>query len=240
MAIKEMIKGKRSRYYNAGYIWVSEDGTVVAVKSKSGSWKYLSVKTDGNGEKYVRKSYQIIYVKKAVFICFCYCDDPNKTQIWYKDGNPANLHYKNLIAREQRTYHTTATTFDLFNGLTITSDGKVYNNGVKIPISDCIGDADTDLLRCIPPYVSNPNKMSGHLFMDDLMNAAGYVGGEKYDFTNPVILHKDNDPMNFCSDNLEWVEAADPGYLEYQKRFEEWQHQRNIELNPGITLHPGW
>lgn len=30
MAIEEMIKGKRSRYYNAGYIWVSEDGTVVA------------------------------------------------------------------------------------------------------------------------------------------------------------------------------------------------------------------
>ena len=45
MAIEKTIKGKRSRYYNAGYIWVSEDGTVVAVKSKSGSWKYLSVKT---------------------------------------------------------------------------------------------------------------------------------------------------------------------------------------------------
>lgn len=63
MAIEEMIKGKRSRYYNAGYIWVSEDGTVVAVKSKSGSWKYLSVKTDGNGEKYVRTNYYTVKIE---------------------------------------------------------------------------------------------------------------------------------------------------------------------------------
>ena len=91
MATEKIIKGKRSRCYKDGYIWVCEDGTVVAVKQKNGSQKYLSVKTDGNGEKYVQTGYQTIYVKKAVFICFYYCNDPNKTQIWYKDGNPANL-----------------------------------------------------------------------------------------------------------------------------------------------------
>ena len=233
------INGKRCRYYKDGYVWVSEDGTEVAIKSKNGSWKYLSIKTDGNGEKYVQTDYQIIYVKKAVFICFCYCDDPNKTQIWYKDGNPANLYYKNLIAREPRTYHTTAATFDLINGLNITSGGEVYNNGVKIPISDCIGDADTDLVRCILPRVSNP-KGRGDLLVDDLMSAAGYVAGEKYSLKSPVILHKDNDPTNFHKDNLEWVEATDPRYIEYQEKVKEWEHQRNIELNPGKQLHLGW
>ena len=233
------INGKRCRYYKDGYVWVSEDGTEVAIKSKNGSWKYLSIKTDGNGEKYVQTDYQIIYVKKAVFICFCYCDDPNKTQIWYKDGNPANLYYKNLIAREPRTYHTTAATFDLINGLNITSGGEVYNNGVKIPISDCIGDADTDLVRCILPRVSNP-KGREDLLVDDLMSAAGYVAGEKYSLKSPVILHKDNDPTNFHKDNLEWVEATDPRYIEYQEKVKEWKHQRNIELNPGKQLHPGW
>ena len=233
------INGKRCRYYKDGYVWVSEDGTAVAIKSKNGSWKYLSVKTDGNGEKYVQTDYQTIYVKKAVFICFCYCDDPNKTQIWYKDGNPANLYYKNLIAREPRTYHTTAATFDLINGLTITSGGEVYNNGVKIPISDCIGDADTDLVRCILPRVSNP-KGRGSLLVDDLMDAAGYVAGEKYSLKSPVILHNDNNPTNFNRDNLKWVESTDTRYIEYQKKVEEWEHQRNIELNPGKQLHPGW
>ena len=232
MATEKTIKGKRSRYYKNGYIWVSADGTMVGAKQKNGSWKDFDIKTDGNGEKYVDTGYKVVYIKKAVFTCFCYCNDPSKTQIWYKDGNPANLNFTNLVARLPRTYHTAEPTFKLRNGLTITSSGEVYNNGVKMPISDCIGDADTGLLRCIPPYVSNPNKMVGRLFIDDLMAEAGYVAGEKYDLKDPVILHKNNDPMNFCSDNLEWVEATDPRYIEYHERCEEWKHKRNVKLNP--------
>lgn len=137
------------------------------------------------------------------------------------------------------TTHTTADRVKLNNGLTVTKDGRILKRKQEEYISDCTGDEDTDLLRCIAPYVSNPEKQ-GKLWMDDLMAIAGYVAGEKYDFTNPVILHKDNNPMNFNSCNLEWVEAIDPGYLEYQKRFGEWKHQRNVELNPGKPLPPGW
>ena len=53
-------------------------------------------------------------------------------------------------------------------------------------------------------------------------------------------IHEDNDPMNFRSDNLEWVEAIDPRYIEYQKKKNKWMHQRNVELNPGRQLHPRW
>lgn len=240
MAKEKVIKGKRCRYYFDGYIWISDDGTVVAVKSNTGSWKYLEIKTDGHEEKYVNTGYKIIYVKKAVFTCFCHCDDHNKTQIWYKDGNPANLHYTNLVAREPRTYHTTAPSFKLTNGLTVASNGEVHNNGGLVPICDCIGDADTGLMRCIRPHISDPNKMSGRLFMDDLMATAGYVSGEKYALKNPVILHKDNNPMNFSSDNLEYVEDTDTRYIEYKKKKDEWMHQRNIDLNPGKQLPPGW
>jgi hypothetical protein len=82
--------------------------------------------------------------------------------------------------------------------------------------------------------------MSGHLFVDDLMAAAGYGNGEKFSLKSPVILHKDNNPTNFNSDNLKWVEANDTRYIEYQKKVKEWKHQRNVELNPGRALHPGW
>lgn len=78
------------------------------------------------------------------------------------------------------------------------------------------------------------------LFMDDLMDAAGYVNGEKFSLKSPVILHKDYNPTNFDSSNLEWVESTDTRYIEYQKMVEEWKHQRNIELNPGKPLPPGW
>ena len=76
--------------------------------------------------------------------------------------------------------------------------------------------------------------------MDDLMTIAGYVCGEKYALENPVILHKDNNPMNFSSDNLEYVEDTDTRYIEYKKKKDEWTHQRNIDLNPGKQLPPGW
>ena len=233
MATEKTIKGKRSRYYKDGYIWVSADDTMAAAKQKNGSWKYFDIKTDANEEKSVDTGYKVLYIKKAVFTCFCYCDDPNKTQIWYRDGNPANQNFTNLVARLPRTYHTSAATFKLINGLTIANGGEVLKNGVKVPICDCIGDADTDFMRCISPHVSNPEGR-GKLWMDDLMAAAGYVAGEKYNFSNPVILHKDNDPMNFHNYNLEYVEATDARYKKYQKRVEEWKHQRNIELFEGI------
>lgn len=239
MAKEKVIKGKRCRYYFDGYIWISDDGTVVAIKFNTESWKYLEIKTDGHEEKYVNTGYKIIYVKKAVFTCFCHCDDHNKTQIWYKDGNPANLHYKNLIAREPQTFHTTAPTFELRNGLTITKEGKVFYRRKEEYISDCIGDADTDSLRCVAPYISNPEGR-GKLWMDDLMAESGYVNGEKYGLSSPVILHKDYNPTNFDSSNLEYVEATDPRYIEYKKKKDEWTHQRNIELNPGKRLPPDW
>lgn len=240
MAKEKVIKGKRCRYYFDGYIWISDDGTVVAVKFNTESWKYLEIKTDGHEEKYVNTGYKIIYVKKAVFTCFCHCDDHNKTQIWYKDGNPANLHYTNLVAREKQTFHTTAPTFKLLNGLTVTEDGRIFNGKQEEQISDCIGDWDTGLMSCILPRVSDPNKSNGSLLVDDLMAAAGYVAGEKYDLKFPVILHKDNNPTNFHKDNLEWVEAADPRYIEYQEKVKEWKHRRNVELNPGKRLPPDW
>ena len=69
MATEKIIKGKRCKYYTNGYIWVSEDGTIVAIKQKSGYWKYFDIKTDGNGEKFVNTGYMTIYIKKAVFTC---------------------------------------------------------------------------------------------------------------------------------------------------------------------------
>ena len=117
----------------------------------------------------------------------------------------------------------------------IDKNTQVINN-----ISDCIGDTDTNLMSCILRHVSDPNKMSGHLFVDDLMAAAGYVSGERYILGNPRVLHKDFDPMNFDSNNLEWVEAIDPRYIEYQKKVDEWKHQRNMEFHHRYMTYPSY
>lgn len=244
MATEKTINGRKCKCHNG--IWVTADGKHVAVDtiwktafSEILSTKPATVHTDKNGEKYVRRKirgkFYNIYIKDAVYACFC-SPIPNNGKehvVYYKDGNKNNLNYTNLDIKEvvKTTRHTTADKVKLTNGLTVTKGGEVFHGKNKEYICDCVGDADTDLLRCIRPHVSDPNKTSGHLFMDDLMDTAGYVDGEKYVLKSPVILHKDYAPMNFSSDNLEWVEAADPRYIEYLERFEEWQHQRNIELN---------
>ena len=255
MAIEKIIEGRRCRKYNAGRVWVSEKGDFAAVDcvskigfSEIASTRRIQIHTDGSGNKYVRVKLRDrfcnILIKNAVYVCFC-PPKPNNGKdyvVCCKDGNVSNLHYMNLELKEvvKTTRHTTADKVKLTNDLTVTKGGEVFYGKNKEYICDCIGDADTDLLRCIRPHVSDPNKMSGRLFMDDLMAAAGYVNGEKFSLKSPVILHKDNNPANFNSDNLKWVESTVPRYIEYQKKVKEWKHQRNIELNPGRPLHPGW
>ena len=254
MAKEEMINGKRCRKYNVAKLWVSEDGKYAAVDSvRKGCFSNIPYKrdvkihVDSNKERYVKiksqNKYYDVYIKKAVYTCFCppVPNDGKKYVVQYKDGNPANLYYKNLELREvkQTTLHTIAASVKFTNGLTITKQGEVYHGKVKVNIHDCIFDADTNLMRCIRPHVSYP-KMSDRLFMDDLMATAGYIEGEKYDLKCPVILHKDNNLMNFSSDNLEYVEDTDTRYIEYKKKKDEWTNQRNIELNSGKQLPPGW
>lgn len=254
MATEEMINGKRCRRYNVAKLWVSEDGKYVAVDSimktcfSDVPYKMVvKIHLDSNNERYVRikirNKFYNIYIKDAVYTCFCppAPNDGRKYVVQYKDGNPANLHYRNLELKQLQlvTRHTSAASVKLSNGLEITSKGEVFYGKNKEFISDCVGDADTDLVCCVDPYVSNPEGRE-KLWMDDLMAIAGYVSGEKYDFSDPAILHKDNDPMNFRSDNLEYVESADPRYIEYKKKKDEWKHQRNVELNQRKPLLPGW
>ena len=47
------------------------------------------------------------------------------------------------------------------------------------------------------------------------MAKAGYVDGNKLQFKNPVILHKDGDYKNCASDNLEWCDSSDQRYIDY-------------------------
>ena len=200
MAIEKIIEGRRCRKYNAGRVWVSEKGDFAAVDcvskigfSEIASTRRIQIHTDGSGNKYVRVKLRDrfcnILIKNAVYVCFCPPKPSNGKDyvVCCKDGNNSNLHYKNLELKEvvKTTRHTTADKVKLTNGLTVTKGGEVFYGKNKEYISDCVGDADTDLLRCIRLHVSDPNNMSGRLFMDDLIDAAGYVDGEKYSLKSP-------------------------------------------------------
>ena len=81
-----------------------------------------------------------------------------------------------------------------------------------------------DLFVPMPPYIRYEVKNAyGKTerplkFVEDAMATAGYVDGNKLQFKNPVILHKDGDYMNCSSNNLEWCDATDPRYIEYYNK----------------------
>ena len=252
MGVEEkQIKGTRCRFYGFGQFWVGENGKVVAVNSRQKiafseipTTKVIDIKTMKDGEHYVTVKGAKYLIRNAVYRCFCYWPKDGKDyEVVYKDGNKDNLHYKNLDLKEKDYIPPTVTTKDkvkLNNGLTITKEGEVYQGKKKVDIHDFIYDSDVDLFCCINPYVSNPKESRQRISVEELMDTAGYIHGDKKAFKMPGVLHRDNDPYNCKSDNLEWVDSTDSRYQEYEQARKEYRHNRNVELNPNKPLHPGW
>ena len=97
-----------------------------------------------------------------------------------------------------------------------------------------------DLHDCIRPHIKTGMLSNKRVFIDDLMDVAGYVQGDDAILNNPVILHRDYDRMNFSSNNLEWVESTDIEYQKYMEKQKNDIHKRRIELNPGLELPSYW
>lgn len=247
--------GKRMRpYYRVWGIAVSEDGkTVIRHYEKDfGSSilpqrpaKRLTIQTDKAGNCYVSTlDNGRLYVAVMVAACFCPpCPAPQQEyELCHKDGNLSNCHYINLEWRKKAptpkvTIHTTANKIKLANGLTIHKNGSVYDKKDKLTMSISHFDSDTGLEWSHTPKVTyyRPNKWKRMdrqtALMDNLMATAGYVEGEKQDFANPRILHKDYDWLNFDSSNLEWCDASDQRYLNYVKKQAEDMKAWNIANN---------
>lgn len=122
-----------------------------------------------------------------------------------------------------------------YGPLTINDKGEVFQNGKQLTQDDHMYDSDTDLSVCIDPFVIVDDKRSIYrkrVFLDDLVEAAGYVQGTKAGKTDPAILHKDHDRNNYESSNLEWVEKGSPEYASYRKDEIAQIKKRNAELNP--------
>ncbi len=250
MAKEITIKGRPCRWYIDGGIWVTSDGTFAArptfVKGKK---KVEKIQMDSQG-KYVYNVYgHRVSISLAVITCFC--PPPPETLtgriiIKHIDGNLMNCDKSNLMWEEYHyQYNPDPTATIDWDGhlLTIHQDGRIFEGKDEQFICDSIGDADLDLINCITPHLALPKRddwSSEHVHVDDLMKWAGYVHGDDEGMSNPVILHRDYDWMNFDSSNLEWVEISDPRYHEYMRKVKETIHRRRIEMNPGKVLPDWW
>ena len=125
----------------------------------------------------------------------------------------------------------------LRHGIVVYEDGRVYQKGKKLGVGHEIFDPDMDLRIPMPPYIRYEVKNAyGKTerplkFVEDVMEAAGYVEGNKLQFKNPVILHKDGDYKNCTSNNLQWCDASDPRYIEYYNKMADTMNALGRERN---------
>lgn len=112
--------------------------------------------------------------------------------------------------------------------ITATADGDVFQNGQKLTPHYSRYDADLDWI-----YTNGDGCVLESINVDELMYAFGHVHGNKFDFNDPCILHKDNDVENYASDNLEWCDRSDQRWKDYQVAVRRWRYEKELRDNLG-------
>ena len=235
MAIDFYMNGVRARKHQASGTKITEDGMYVEKEyMENGILKKFNPKVEigNNGLRRIyNKKLGYLYIQDIVMDCFG-SPKPADGQDWiiaHLDGNMQNDHYKNLgwkLRKDAYPYIPAKTDkqVKLANGIVVHQDGRIYQKGKKLPVGKEIYDRDTDLRIPTEPFVRYEWKNrwkkteTTRIDVEDAMAAAGYVDGNKLQFKNPVILHKDGDYMNCSSKNLEWCEKTDERYIEYYNK----------------------
>lgn len=235
MATEYTINGVRARMHEASKTKITEDGKYVEKEyMENGILKKFNPKVEigNNGLRRIyNKKLGYLYIQDIVMDCFG-SPKPADVQDWiiaHLDGNMQNDHYKNLgwkLRKDAYPYIPAKTDkqVKLAHGIVVHIDGRIYQKGKKCHITDDLYDSDMDLFVPMPPYIRYEYKNhwkkteTAKLDIEDAMAAAGYVDGNKQQFKNPVILHKDGDYKNCASNNLQWCDASDESYIDYYNK----------------------
>ena len=235
MATDFILNGVRARKHQASGTKITEDGMYVEKEyMENGILKKFNPKVEigNNGLRRIyNKKLGYLYIQDIVMDCFG-SPKPADGQDWiiaHLDGNMQNDHYKNLgwkLRKDAYPYIPAKTDkqVKLAHGIVVHKDGRIYQKGKKLPVGKEIYDRDTDLRIPTEPFVRYEWKNrwkkteTTRIDVEDAMAAAGYVDGNKQQFKNPVILHRNGDYMDCSSGNLEWCENTDPRYIEYYNK----------------------
>ena len=235
MAIDFYMNGVRARKHQASGTKITEDGMYVEKEyMENGILKKFNPKVEigNNGLRRIyNKKLGYLYIQDIVMDCFG-SPKPADGQDWiiaHLDGNMQNDHYKNLgwkLRKDAYPYIPAKTDkqVKLAHGIIVHIDGRIYQKGKKLSVGKEIYDRDTDLRIPTEPFVRYEWKNrwkkteTTRIDVEDAMAAAGYVDGNKLQFKNPVILHRNGDYMDCSSGNLEFCENTDPRYIEYYNK----------------------
>ena len=236
------------RYSVRFNVWVNIQGTYVYREYNDSSLNGpLMIYTRPDGSKYLNpKSPGTIELDELVANCWKpEPQDGKKHILIHKDSNKGNCAASNLEWEEVARFSPTEHIREAIKGIWVQFDGTVYQDQSakhKIPPQDYVPDADTNRTVPIPePFISYKvkNKYGRYeekrIPMDELMDLAEFVDGDKSKLRHPKVLHKDGNYLNYDNDNLVWVEEDSPEYQNYLQHKKRDLERRTIEMNPN---HP--
>ncbi len=228
-------------------VYVNSDGTY-AEDAFDGN--ELAIQTDSDGYKFVDNSSCKVYLDDAVAKGFLKV--PGACEAYYVkhlDGDPGNCRKDNLKWETvDKKVLTPARTVFFTGGSYITRDGELVIKKGKVVEHAQIRDRwlDDDLDRVwvyeIPVAFTYETEIWGPKMHDieEWMDKAGYIGGDKTVLKKPSILHIDGNVCNFRSDNLLWVEEGDPRYVQFKADFLQRQKDLIKKYNKGYSLPVDW
>lgn len=223
-------EGLRNHY--ASNIWVSIDGKHAEKDTRSGIFSYPILRED-NDRTFIHDQYNgSYYMDVLVLSCFWgKAPKDGKTYfVYHKDGDMSNSNISNLEWREATQAELDAfkklqkETWYKNRKLKATKKGLIKQGCKELPLVDYMYDSDLDWTRHYHnPWVDYEEKDSWgktqrkHKNADEIFEDFGFVNGNKSKFSNPVILHRNNNYLDYSSDNLEWCDASDPRYEDFEK-----------------------
>ena len=232
-------------YFSIGTgLIISKDGKTVALNNYGKVGDILPVLQDASGPYVINKDGKRIDTGYAVAdaCLFPYPGDgPKKAK--RLDGNVMNTDADNLMWVPDLDSYTQSEVMLkrvewMGRNVTVLRTGKVMDGGMVLPVEDHYHDNTTDCERFLyKPFV----KVNGlNLPVDDLMAAAGFVGGDPSGMKCPKVLHKDYDMMNFDAGNLEWAELSGADYQNYVDAVIATCRMKSDNVNAGKTVPEKW
>lgn len=221
-----------NKLFFARGIYVSRDGKFITKPKPGTSYDYYyKPHTDKQtGREYIINDGDRLYVDELVATCFI-PKPPNRNRftLRHKDGNVKNCHYTNL---EWVPAIPTPALGQFVSGYYIIDEnGNIFDDGVKMSVTDIQYDSDMDLIVTVRPYFNDNDKR--RVAVDDVVaGAAGYIAGDRSVLKIPAILHKDHDRLNYRRDNLQWVEQDSQEYQDYKDAEKQYVRNKNITMNP--------
>ena len=221
--------------------WVNRDGTRVYREYKDSTMnRFLIINIRSDGSKFIKsKNKGELELDQVIADSF-----KPKPKDWrsyeriYIDAYKGNCNVSNLFWKRIPKYSATELKRKHYLSLFVTSDGEVFDGKGLLHLVTVIGDADTNRMVAIEPYVryTRTNRWGKReekpVDVDDLMAETEFVNGDELTMKNPGVLHKDMNYLNYKANNLEWVEKDDPRYIAYcQKKWADID-QRTIDENP--------